>query len=217
MRHLSVPKRDTQRFADALRALKWSAKGYRIIADGECTLIPICATAPTNLGDEFAQIPIVEIARQPSAENSTWIDNLRNHLSVEIIAQHIGAWPNAQEHFGDLIIFKADEVIYKHIREIALAKLEFSHKSRMVLLDSGVVGPFRIRDLLPLAARHQGKILDKNGISELAEETRNRITSTSKTLFRQNDHVGDVVFDERRNGDNCWWSFGCIYRFLGWR
>ena len=178
MRHLSVPKRDTQRFTDALRALKWSAKGYRIIADGECTLIPICASAPANLGDEFVRIPIVEIARQPSAENNTWLDNLRNHLSPETIEQHLGAWPNAQEHFGDLVIFKADEVIYEHLREIALAKLEFSHKSRLVLLDSGVVGQFRIRKLQPLAVRHQGKILDMNGISELAEETRNRITST---------------------------------------
>ena len=178
MRHLSVPKRDTQRFADALRVLKWAAKGYRIIADGECTLIPICATAPTNLGDEFARIPIVEIARQTSAENSTWLDNLRNHLSEETIQKHLGAWPNAQEHFGDLVIFKADETIYEHLREIALAKLEFSHKSRVVLLDSGVVGNFRIRDLQPLAARHQGKLLDKNAISELGEETRNYLTST---------------------------------------
>ena len=178
MRHLSVPKRDTQRFADALAAKGWAAKGYRILADGECTLIPICATAPEDLGEEFSQIPIAEMARQPSPRNGNWLTNLRNHLPSETIEQHLGVWPNAQEHFGNLIIFKADEIITEHLREIALAKLEFNHKSRLVLLDRGVVGTFRIRDLQPLAARHQGKILDQHGIGELDEETRTLVTST---------------------------------------
>ncbi len=178
MRHLSVPKRDTQRFVDALAAKEWAAKGYRILADGECTLIPICATSPDDLGGEFSQIPIVEIAREPPLDNATWFTYLANHLSAETIEQHLGVWPNAQEHLGDLIIFKADDIITEHLREIALAKLEFSHKSRLVLLDNGVVGPFRIRELQPLAARHQGKILDQHGIGELDEETRTRVTST---------------------------------------
>ena len=48
MRHLSVPKRDTQTFLEELRSLNWYPEGYRVLGDGENSLIPISVAPKTQ-------------------------------------------------------------------------------------------------------------------------------------------------------------------------
>ena len=177
MRHLSVPKRKTEYFAAQLRAKGWAAKGYHILSDGECNLLPLAPKAPTELPDELGRVPMVELERQTQPDTTHWQTFLANHVSPEVIEKHTGEWPNAQEHFGDIILFKLEDSVLKYAQEIAIAKLEFSKKSRLVLLDGGVVGPFRLRNLSPIAARLDGEILGREEINNLPAQTNADLTT----------------------------------------
>ena len=165
MRHLSVPKQDTQSFVASLRSKGWYAKGYKILLDGECTLIPVDEKAQLDNCEEFAGTPVVELEREIPETTKTWLPHLSKYLGEDIVERHFGTWPNAQEHFGSLIIFKIDDQLQKFVQQIAFAKLEFSKKARLVLLDNGVEGEYRIRNLRPLAARHNGKIIGEKDIT----------------------------------------------------
>ena len=68
------------------------------------------------------------------------------------------------------------------MQQIAFAKLEFSKKARLVLLDNGVEGEYRIRNLRPLAARHNGKIIGEKDITELAPNIQARVLQTSEKI-----------------------------------
>lgn len=181
MRHLSVPKRRTEEFKRLLIENQWYAKGYRILSDEECTLIPISDTAPSPLPPPFIGIPIVEETQEAPLPN-TWLEHLQDHLPQSVIDEHEGIWPNSQEQLGDLVIFKIDREVEKHAQQVALAKISYAKKARLVLKDLGVKGEFRVRELIPLAARLNGEILDADGISALEENDRIELTSTKISI-----------------------------------
>lgn len=184
MRHLSVPKRQTEEFKRLLLENEWYAKGYRILSDGDCTLIPISVEAPEILPEPFAGIPIVVEDQDPPSP-STWLEYLPQFLPQSIIEQYDGMWPNSQEHLGDLVIFKIDREVEKYDQQVALAKASHSKKSRLILRDLGVKGDYRVRELVPLAARHDGELIDAQGIESLDDVTKHELTST-KVEIREN-------------------------------
>ena len=181
MRHLSVPKRDTQTFLEELRSLNWYPEGYRVLRDGENSLIPISDSAPTDLPTSYI---IVDRDQGPPAAKS-WFSLLPKFLSEEIIEEHLGTWPNSHELYSDLLIFKIERHIEQYAQQVALAKIHHSNKIRVVMLDEGVIGEYRVRDLKPLAARFGDQIIDAKGITKLPEETRNTLIS-SNVKIREN-------------------------------
>ncbi len=189
MRHLSVPKQDTQSFVTSLRSREWYPKGYKILLDGECTLIPVDEKAQLDDCEEFTGIPIVELEREPPETTTTWLPHLSKRIGENIVDRYSGVWPNAQEHFGSLIIFKIDDQLEKYVQEIALAKLEFSKKARLVLLDNGVEGEYRIRNLRPLAARHNNKIIGEKEIAALEPNIQNQILQTSEKIIEYGANI----------------------------
>ena len=136
MRHLSVPKRDTQTFLEELRSLNWYPEGYRVLRDGENSLIPISDSAPTDLPISYI---IVDRDQDPPAAKS-WFSLLPKFLSEEIIEEHLGTWPNSHELYSDLLIFKIEREIEQYAQQVALAKIHHSNKIRVVMLDEGVIG-----------------------------------------------------------------------------
>ena len=181
MRHLSVPKRDTQTSIEELRDLNWYPEGYRVLRDGENSLIPISDSAPTNLPTSYI---IVDRDQDPPAAK-TWFSFLPNFLSEEIIEEHLGTWPNSHELYSDLLIFKIERNIEQYAQQVALAKIHHSDKIRVVMLDEGVSGEYRVRNLKPLAARFGEQIIDEEGLTNLPEETRKTLTS-SNVKIREN-------------------------------
>jgi len=177
MRHLSVPKRQTQFFIDALKERDWFPTGYRVLPDGECSLVPIAESAPEKLSSPFTEIPIVIEAQDPPSPKD-WIAHLPNYISTSIIDEHKGIWPNSQEHYGDIILFKIEREIEQYAQQVALAKMDHSLKTRLILRDHGVSGEYRVRMLEPLAARSEDGILNAEEISSLPDEIKTRLTST---------------------------------------
>ena len=85
------------------------------------TLIPISESATISGNKDLEGIPLVELERNPPDNNRNWLTYLSNYLSVDVIEQHAGFWPNAQENFGELIIFKVDDRLIEYVQEIALS------------------------------------------------------------------------------------------------
>ena len=80
------------------------------------------------------------------------------------------------------MIFKIDREVEKYAQQVALAKISYAKKARLVLKDLGVKGEFRVRELIPLAARLNGEILDADGICALEENDRIELTSTKISI-----------------------------------
>lgn len=189
MRHLSVPKRQTQAISEALRERGWYAERIRILADGECTLIPVSDEAPNPLPSPFSTIPIVDEERKVPTQPTNWLDSLKRFISPDVIAEYSGVWPSAQEHFGDLILFKIDNSIKQYAQQVALAKLHFSKHSRLVLLDDGVEGAYRVRNLRPLALRMDEEILNASEIANLPQPEREQLTATRTRIVENGVHL----------------------------
>ncbi|MBT7938549.1 MAG: hypothetical protein HN696_05245, partial [Euryarchaeota archaeon] len=141
--------------------MNWYPEGYRVLGDGENSLIPISDSAPTDLPRSYI---IVDRHQDPPAAKS-WFSLLPKFLSEEIIEEHLGTWPNSHELYSDLLIFKIEREIEQYAQQVALAKIHHSNKIRVVMLDEGVIGEYRVRDLKPLAARFGEQIIDAKGIS----------------------------------------------------
>ena len=191
MRHLRVPKRETHAVFDALLSAGFLAPRARILRDGDFTLVPVDGDAPPQLGEEFAHFEEVE-EEQPEVEPHRWIERLPEWLSEEIIAEHEGVWPSSQEVLGDLLVFKVESKVSDYSQQIALAKISHVKRARLALRDHGVGGEFRVRQLEPLAARHEGEIIDASQIADLESETRATLL-TMRTLVRE--HMRSIRID----------------------
>ena len=191
MRHLRVPKRQTQLVFEELIHSGHLAPSARILHDGDFNLVPISIEAPQSLGPIFSDYDEVE-AEQPEAEPHKWIDYLKDILSPEIFDQYINYWGNSQEIMGDILVFRMEREVFQYKQEIAIAKLRHAKKARIALCDNGVAGNFRVRQLEPLALRIDDEILDAEQISNLTIDEQQKHLST-RTLVRE--HMRSIRID----------------------
>lgn len=194
MRHLRVPKRETQTVFEALLRVGSLASRARILHDGDFTLVPVDDDAPPQLGDEFAHFEEVE-AEQPEVEPHKWIDHLKVILPEDTIEEFGEFWGNSQEIMGDLLVFRIEREVDQFKQEVAIAKLMHAKKARLALCDHGVEGEFRVRQLEPLALRIGDDILDLEQIAGLDEEERQEQLST-RTLVRE--HMRSIRIDPNK-------------------
>ena len=87
MRHLRVPKRETQATFEALLKLGYLAPRARILNDGDYNLVPVDVEAPDNLGTIFSDYDFVD-AEQPDAEPHKWISHLEDILPHDVIEEY---------------------------------------------------------------------------------------------------------------------------------
>lgn len=183
MRHLRVPKRQTQSILECINSFEWSSKGYRVLDDGEFKLIPLGYNPPENLPDSLSSFEEKE-AEQSERLPQKWIGYLPQFIDEEIISLHEGGWPNAQEPLGDILLFKIEKHLEQYAQAVALAKITHHKKVRAVFRDYGVKGDFRIRELEPLAARLDDQVLTIDQINLLSEPIREQLLQT-ETLVRE--------------------------------
>ncbi len=194
MRHLRVPKRETQTVIEALLGVGFLAPRARILHDGDFTLVPVDADAPPQLGVEFAHFEEVE-AEQPEVEPHKWIDHLKDILPEDTIEEFGDFWGNSQDIMGDLLVFRIEREVDQFKQEVAIAKLMHAKKARLALCDHGVEGEFRVRQLEPLALRIGDDILDLGQIALLDDEERQEQLST-RTMVRE--HMRSIRIDPNK-------------------
>ena len=194
MRHLRVPKRETQATFEALLKLGYLAPRARILNDGDYNLVPVDVDAPDNLGPIFSDYDFVD-AEQPEAEPQKWISHLEDILPHDVIEEYKEYWGNSQEIMGDLLIFRIEREVISFKQEIAIAKLRHAKKARIALFDHGVGGDFRVRKLEPLALRFENEILGVKQFSNFSEEEHREQLST-RTLTRE--HMRSIRIDPNK-------------------
>jgi tRNA G37 N-methylase Trm5 len=159
MRHLSVPRLETERWRIALQEANLLARNASISGSGEHRLIPLDESAPPILPPPFAQFSIIESTPEIHESTKDWRAKLENLVGTSIYEGHRHAWPSAHEQIGDIIILKSlDLGIESYAKEIAIAMLQSMSRMRVACLDTGVKGKFRVRNLTPLAIQKNGEI-----------------------------------------------------------
>ena len=191
MRHLSVPKRQTQSMFLQLAERGWLAPRARVLEAGEERLLPLSEEAPAPLPAPFEGLEEVD-AEQPAPFPRRWLERLPQWVSEEEIKANEGYWPNAQEPLGDLLLFKLEKEIRQYAQEIALAKLAHHRGVRAAFWDRGVEGEFRVRNLEPLAARHDGEVIGRVELDSLEPDVRTELLSTRS---RVREHGVDIDID----------------------
>jgi tRNA G37 N-methylase Trm5 len=148
MRHLRVPSTETAQWRERLTLAGWLAAGAGIQSDGDHRLLPLNELAPADGNAGFEGHAIV---RRPSLRRGP--QHWRERLDPSLLAAMEPFLPAAHEVQGDVLLVKLEPEVEAHEKAIAEAMLaQFSHV-RVVCVDGGVTGPFRIRDLRVLAAR----------------------------------------------------------------
>lgn len=148
MRHLRVPSEATARWRDRLLAEGWLAAGVGIQADGDHRLIPLTDAAPDGGSSWYEGHRTVE---RSSLERGP--QHWRERLD-DAVLQEIGPFlPTAHEVQGDVLLVKLELEAEPHEQAIAQAMLDQFPHVRIVCVDGGVTGPYRVRDLRVVLAR----------------------------------------------------------------
>ena len=150
MRHLSVPRQETQQILSQLKAEFALPQGARVQpdpSDSKRTLIPVKEGAESEL---LSRYPVVH-AEPLTPSPRTYRDHLNSFLSDREIASI--EWPTRHEFVGDLILIKLDSKQREYGEIIGQAMLMQHARTRAVFEDRGVVGEYRVRDLNLLAVR----------------------------------------------------------------
>ncbi|MEE2759354.1 MAG: hypothetical protein VYA86_05180 [Candidatus Thermoplasmatota archaeon] len=150
MRHLSVPRQETERILSQLKAESALPEGARVQidpSDSNRTLIPVKDESATEL---LTRYPVIQ-AEPPTPVPRTYRDHLSSILSGDEIASI--EWPTRHEFVGDLILIKLDAQQRAYGKAIGEAMLMQHTRTRAVFEDRGVIGQFRVRDLNLLAVR----------------------------------------------------------------
>ena len=148
MRHLRVPSEATARWRDRLLAEGWLATGVGIQADGDHRLVPLTDAAPTDGSPWYEGHATVE---RSSLERGP--QHWRERLDDALVEQYGSLLPTAHEVQGDVLLVKLEPEVEPHEQIIAQAMLDQFPHVRLVCVDGGVVGEFRVRDLRVLLSR----------------------------------------------------------------
>ena len=152
MRHLSVPSSMTQQTIDILRESGWLNTEHRVrpYDDGHI-LIPLNDNTPLELLSDLANFPIIDTNPIPWNSRESWQARF-TELAGEGVLENIIV-SKTHEILGDLLIQRHDEVNDQYLPAFIQSKMETHPRIRLMLLDHGVKGEFRIRDLQPIAVR----------------------------------------------------------------
>ena len=148
MRHLRVPSGATARWRDRLLAEGWLAAGVGIQAEGEHRLLPLNEAAPEDGSSVYEGHALVE---RTSLERGP--QHWRERLDAKVLDE-VGVFlPTAHEVQGDVLLVKLEPEVEPHEQAIAQAMLDQFPHVRIVCVDGGVTGPYRVRDLRVVLAR----------------------------------------------------------------
>ena len=148
MRHLRVPSEATAQWRDRLLAEGWLAAGVGIQADGDHRLVPLTDAAPETGSSWYEGHATVE---RSSLERGP--QHWRERLDAAMLEQIGPFLPTAHEVQGDVLLVKLEPEAEPYEQAIAQAMLDQFPHVRLVCVDGGVTGQFRVRDLRVVLSR----------------------------------------------------------------
>ncbi|RJU92867.1 MAG: hypothetical protein DWC08_04180, partial [Candidatus Poseidoniales archaeon] len=125
MRHLSVPRAQTQHWLELCRTKQWNSNtaGVTNLEDGT-NAIPLNESAPGEGDPIWDGHPHVDIPANVRPKSENWLD----HLDEDFVAEHSEDLPRSFEIQGDVLIVKLGESIWEHGEMMADAMLtQFPH------------------------------------------------------------------------------------------
>jgi len=144
MRHLSVPSKETASWKARLEREEWLAKGHGIHHLDDRRGIPLVADAPR----EIEGLPILDLPPlSPSPKHWT------ERLPQDIRDENQSDWPMSHDQIGDVVILKISAAVESYSKTIGQCILDQIPSARIVCVDKGVKGKFRVRTLEPIASR----------------------------------------------------------------
>ena len=137
VRCIRVPKAEGNPVRMSLKAEGLLDLDHRIAADGEYLFIPILSDSYGDYTTEDRELEAIE--HQETDYRMLLPEDIRDVL------------PNSFDCIGDLIIVKIEDPLLPYKSQIGEALLKVNRNVRLVLMDGGVKGELRIRELEPIA------------------------------------------------------------------
>ena len=137
VRCVRVPKAEGNTVRMSLKAEGLLDLDHRIASDEDSLLIPIICASYGDYPTEDCDLE--EIEHQETDYRMFLPEEIRDIL------------PNSFDCIGDLIIVKIEDELLQYKHQIGEALLKVNRNVRLVLMDGGVKGELRIRELEPIA------------------------------------------------------------------
>ena len=174
MRHLSVPSDQTQVWLERCRAEGWLAQTGVVALENGCRAVPLNEHAPEANDPCWTGLTIVEV--EPTTKGPV---HWKERLPPELQRLPDDTWPSAYEIQGDILMVKLEQAAMAHKEAIGQAMLAQLSSVRLVCADMGVLGDFRVRDLVPLAWRGD----EASTQTEIREHGQSILVDPSKVYF----------------------------------
>ena len=136
---IRVPKKDGEKVRADLLAKGMLDLRRKIGSDENSIIIPI-------LGDEYEGYETIEAELEPLAQTPT---DYKDVLEVPEELRH--ELPTSFDVIGDVAIIKVPDVLTEYKHQIGAAVISVNTSIRIVMMDSGVKGDLRIRELEKIA------------------------------------------------------------------
>ena len=185
VRCVRVPKAEGNPVRMSLKAEGLLDIDHRITADGDSLLIPI-------LCDSFGGYPIEDCELEEIEHQET---DYRMFLPEEIRE----ILPNSFDCIGDLIIIKIEDELLPYKTQIGDALLKVNKNVRLVLMDGGVKGELRIRELEPIAGTGPTETRHKeSGVTMITDPAKvyfNPRLATERMHVASQVKDGEIIID----------------------
>lgn len=149
VRCIRVPRRDGERVRSELMDAGLLDRNARIRSDGEFLLMPILSDSFGDYQIILADLEMLEHRETDYRNLADVPEDLRDEL------------PNSFDIIGDVAIVKLTDGLLPYGKTIGSALLEVTPNTRVVMLDHGVKGDFRIRELERIAGTGGSETIHK--------------------------------------------------------
>ncbi len=184
---IRVLKKEGEKARSALVSANMLNLDARIRADGDHLLIPILGDSFENYEVEEAEMEVQEHAETDYRVLTKVPDELLDEL------------PNSYDVIGDVAIIKLTDPLLPYKNQIGDALLAVSPNLRTVMLDSGVKGEYRVRDLEQIAGSGSSETIHKEfGLRMITDPAKvyfNPRLSTERMRIASLVKDGEIIID----------------------
>lgn len=185
VRCIRVPKSEGNPVRVALKDAGLLDIYHRIGSDGGHLLIPILSESYNGYPVEDADLERVE--HQETDYRMLLPEGIRDIL------------PNSFDCIGDLIIVKIEDELMEYRNQIGEALIKVNKNARLVLMDGGVKGDLRIRELEPIAGTGTSETRHReSGVTMITDPSKvyfNPRLATERMHVASRVRDGEVVID----------------------
>lgn len=186
-RCIEVPKKDGERVRTELISAGILDLDSKIISKGDFLLIPILCESFGDYDAIDTDLPIQEHR----------ITDYKKIVSIP--PEFAGELPNSYDVVGDVAIIKLTDNLLPYKHNIGEALMDVASNIRTVMLDSGVRGEFRVRDLEQIAGSGSSETIHKEfGARMLVDPSRiyfNPRLATERARIAAEVEDGEIIID----------------------